>query len=55
MQVRNIKTGELENMRHGPATDAVNAGTHEFVNIDDDGNVKEDEKKKPSKSAGAAK
>ncbi|CAD7036436.1 hypothetical protein RHAB21_02524 [Pseudorhizobium halotolerans] len=32
MHVRNKKTGEVEAMRHGPATQAVDAGTHEFVN-----------------------
>lgn len=37
MQVRNKKTGEIETLRHGPATDAVTAGTHEFVNMEDDG------------------
>lgn len=57
MQVRDIKTGELENLRHGPATDAVNAGTHEFVNLDDDGKVKEDAepKKKAAKREEPAK
>ena len=33
MQVKNKETGEIEFMRHGPATDAVTAGTHEFVNV----------------------
>ena len=40
MQVKNQATGEVEFMRHGPATDAVTAGTHEFVNVEDDGSDK---------------
>lgn len=53
MQVRNKKSGEIETMRHGPATDAVNAGTHEFVSVDDDGKPKTDKAKaKSGKSDG---
>jgi len=33
MLVKNKKSGEVEAMRHGPAVDAVTAGTHEFVNL----------------------
>lgn len=40
MQVKNKATGETEYLRHGPATDAVTAGTHEFVNVEDDGSDK---------------
>ncbi|MBX5015947.1 hypothetical protein [Rhizobium lentis] len=54
MQVRNLETGEVESMRHGPATDAVNAGTHEFVSLDEKGEVKEGAKKKTAKSTKAA-
>ncbi|WP_158001956.1 hypothetical protein [Pseudorhizobium pelagicum] len=35
MHVRNKKTAEVETMRHGPATEAVTAGTHEFVNLNE--------------------
>jgi len=45
MQVRNKKSGEIETMRHGPATAAVEAGTHEFVNLDADGKPKADKAK----------
>lgn len=34
MQVRNISTGAIETLRHGPAVAAVSAGTHEHVNLD---------------------
>ena len=34
MKLRNKETGGIEYLRHGPATDAVTAGTHEFVNDD---------------------
>ena len=37
MHVRNKKTGALETMRHGPATRAVQAGTHDFANLDEKG------------------
>jgi hypothetical protein len=37
MFVKNKKSGGIETMRHGPATDAVEAGTHEFVNLGEDG------------------
>lgn len=40
MQVKNKQTGAVEFMRHGPATDAVTAGTHEFVN-DEPGTVQQ--------------
>ncbi len=40
MQVRNKETGEIETLRHGPATDAVTAGTHDFVNLDGGGDPK---------------
>jgi hypothetical protein len=49
MQVRNKKSGEIEAMRHGPATAAVNAGTHEFVSMGADGKPKT-EKAKASKA-----
>lgn len=52
MLVKNKKSGEVENMRHGPATDAVSAGTHEFVNLGDDGEPV-DEKAKAKSSAKA--
>jgi hypothetical protein len=32
MQVKNLATGETEGMRYGAAVEAVNAGTHEYVN-----------------------
>ncbi|HEV7293093.1 MAG TPA: hypothetical protein VGN79_12310 [Devosia sp.] len=50
MLLKNKKSGEVETMRHGPATDAVGAGTHEFVNVDGDGKVKA-EKSKPAKAS----
>jgi hypothetical protein len=34
MLVKNKKSGEVEAMRHGPATDAVTAGTHTFANVE---------------------
>lgn len=55
MLVKNKKSGDIETMRHGPATDAVAAGTHEFVNLDEKGEVVEEkgevveEKAKPAK------
>lgn len=49
MQVKNRETGEIEFMRHGPATDAVTAGTHEFVNDDPEG-----EAGAPEAAAGAS-
>lgn len=58
MQVRNKETGEVETLRHGPATDAVTAGTHEFVNVavDDDGlNEAKVETAKPVRLAKAEK
>lgn len=48
MQVRNKKSGEIEALRHGPATDAVNAGTHEFVSVTDNGEPKPDKAKAKS-------
>jgi hypothetical protein len=53
MQVKNVKTGEVETLRHGPAVDAVTAGTHEFVNVDEKGKPKEEKAKakKPSEPA----
>lgn len=50
MLVKNMKSGEIETMRHGPATAAVSAGTHQFVNLDDKGEPVE-EKAKSSKSS----
>lgn len=50
MKVRNKETGEIEFLRHGPATDAVTAGTHAFVSDDEQGKEKP-EKAKPAKSA----
>jgi hypothetical protein len=50
MLVKNKKSGDIETLRHGPATDAVSAGTHEFVNVDEKGDVIE-EKAKSSKPA----
>lgn len=44
MQVKNKLTGEIDFLRHGPATDAVTAGTHVFVNVD------ENDKPKPEKA-----
>lgn len=55
MQVRNKTTGEVETLRHGPATDAVTAGTHEFVNIDVDGDEPKTDKATRSKPAKAEK
>ena len=40
MYVKNLKTGDIETLSHGPATDAVSAGTHEFVNLDEAGKEK---------------
>ena len=37
MHLKNVATGEIETMRHGPATDAITAGTHEAVNLDEKG------------------
>lgn len=37
MHVRNKDTGEVETMRHGPASQAVDAGTHVFINLDEKG------------------
>ncbi len=55
MQVRNKETGEVETLRHGPATDAVTAGTHEFVNIkQDDDDTPRKGKEKPSKTSQAS-
>ncbi|WP_430254266.1 hypothetical protein [Neorhizobium sp. DAR64872/K0K18] len=53
MQVKNVKTGEVETLRHGPAVDAATAGTHEFVNVDEKGKPKEEKAKakKPSEPA----
>lgn len=48
MLVKNKKSGDIETLRHGPATDAVAAGTHEFANLDEKGEVVE-EKAKPAK------
>lgn len=31
MRLKNKATGEIEFLRHGPAVDAVTAGTHEFA------------------------
>lgn len=50
MQVRNKETGEIETMRHGPATDAVTAGTHVFVNVDEEGKPKAEKVKGKSKA-----
>ncbi len=50
MQVRNKETGGIEHLRHGPATDAVSAGTHEFVNEDVSGDA-EAEKSAKAKTA----
>lgn len=50
MQVKNLKTGEFENMRHGPATDAVTAGTHVFINLDENEMAKSEKGKATSKS-----
>lgn len=50
MLVKNKETGEIETLRHGPATDAVEAGTHEFVNLDEDGGPSE-EVVKPAKAS----
>lgn len=55
MQVRNKTTGAVETLRHGPATDAVTAGTHEFVNIDADGDERKTDKATLSKPAKAEK
>ncbi|WEJ33869.1 hypothetical protein [Devosia sp. SD17-2] len=57
MLVRNKETGAVETLRHGPATDAVAAGTHAFVNLDetgesDDAGAGDDKKPKPAKTAG---
>lgn len=49
MLVKNKKSGDIETLRHGPATDAVAAGTHEFVNLDEKGEVIK-ENAKPAKS-----
>ncbi len=51
MLVKNLKTGNVETMRHGPATSAVEAGTHEFVNLDEDGKPIEERAAKSAKSA----
>jgi hypothetical protein len=40
MQVRNNETGKIETMRFGPAQDAVSAGTHTIVNVDESGKPK---------------
>ena len=55
MLVKNEKTGETEAMRYGPATAAVAAGTHSFVNVDEEGELKAEKKKakKPSDASGA--
>lgn len=54
MHVRNKKTGEVETMRHGPATQAVDAGTHEFVNLDEKGEPVEEKTKGPKKEIKAS-
>lgn len=56
MKVRNIETGEVETLRHGPATEAVNAGTHEFVNddpADDAKTVEGADKRKTARTSNA--
>ena len=45
MLVKSKATGEVESMRHGPATDAVTAGTHSFVNVDEKGKPKAEKAK----------
>lgn len=45
MQVRNKSTGDIETLRYGPAMAAVEAGTHEFVNVDDKGKPKSEKVK----------
>lgn len=54
MLVKNESTGKTEAMRHGPATAAVAAGTHSFVNLDEAGKVKAERKKKVEKPAEAS-
>lgn len=44
MQVKN-KKGEIETMRYGPAMAAVEAGTHEIVNLDENGKPKAEKAK----------
>lgn len=51
MLVRNKETGEVETLRHGPATDAVTAGTHAFVNLDDSDAIADDDSKAKAKAA----
>ena len=53
MHVRNKKTGEVEAMRHGPATQAVDAGTHEFVNLNEKGEPMEEKAKTTKKETKA--
>lgn len=55
MQVKNKSTGEIEFLRHGPATDAVTAGTHAFVNVDEDDKPKPEKAKVKPDAAKAAK
>lgn len=58
MKVKNKKTGEIEFLRHGPATDAVTAGTHEFVSDEAEVDGQDDakaEKAKPAKAEQEAK
>lgn len=54
MHVRNKKTGDVETMRHGPATQAVAAGTHEFVNLDENGKPLEEKGKGAKKETKAS-
>lgn len=55
MLVKNKKSGETETMRHGPAMDAVEAGTHEFVNVEADGKGGEKVKAEKAKAKAAPK
>ncbi|MBU1313607.1 MAG: hypothetical protein KJ947_11585 [Alphaproteobacteria bacterium] len=54
MMLRNKTTGEIEHLRYGPATNAVSAGTHEFVNVDESGEVVIEKQKALPSAAKAA-
>jgi hypothetical protein len=51
MLVKN-KLGDVEAMHYGPAMEAVAAGTHVIVNVDEDDEVKEENAKASNSDAG---
>lgn len=51
MLVKNKKSGETETLRYGAAMDAVAAGTHALVNVDEAGEAKAEKPKAAAKSA----